>query len=233
MSDLVYAVERNHWRWYGPKLDRLTRLPGRVRLHTFDDADAADADRAAREADVRGRVNPFRCGTALGALTTFDAGRLRDWLLDADLEPPASMAVKDLEAWWDAASFTELQRARVWEGLDRVRFHEVIRRPRRPAVYVVVEVNWTYNDQGYDADQEGGKPFRAFRSREKAEQECDSSNDLSRDHWGEQLDEDDETLDDAGRRVAAFGLAAPAELPAGTPVERAAFWEVIEVEVEG
>jgi hypothetical protein len=201
-----------------------------VRLRTFDDAEAAEAERTARESEVRGRVNPFRCGVGLGALTTFDAGRLRDWLLDADLEPPASMAVKELEAWWDAANFSGVQRVRVWEGLDRLRFYEVIRRPRRPVVYVVVRVNWRYNDNGYDADQEGGKPFVAFRSRERAQQSCDDNNEFARDAWRE--GGSDEPLSEEGRRIAAFGLDVPGPVPESVAVSDAVYWEVIEVEME-
>ena len=62
MSDaLRFVVRRLNWR---PAGDRFIRLPGEVRLSSFDTLEAAEADRAAREAEVRARVNPFTCGTA-------------------------------------------------------------------------------------------------------------------------------------------------------------------------
>jgi hypothetical protein len=61
------------------------------------------------------------------------------------------------------------QRDKVWEALDRVRFHAVVERPARPSVFVVVELNWEYNDNWYDACVEADRPLRAFRNRANAE----------------------------------------------------------------
>ena len=50
-------------------------------------------------------------------------------LLDAGLSPPKwKLNPVVLSGWWDqhAEAMTELQRDKVWEALDRVRFYEIV-----------------------------------------------------------------------------------------------------------
>lgn len=172
MSEPRFVVRRLNWREAGALI---VRLPGEVRLASFDTFDAADADRARREAQVRDRVNPFRCGAAWHALTAFPEGVFRDWLSDVALAPPPEGAtLGEWAQWWaDAhAAWPAEHRARVWEGLDRVRFFETIERPASAVAFAVVRVLWEYNDSWYEPGAEGGATVRAFRSRERAEAEC-------------------------------------------------------------
>jgi len=170
MSDAArFVVRRLNWR---PAGDRFIRLPGEVRLASFATFDTAENDRVARETEVRGRVNPFKCGTAWHALTTFPEAVFRDWVADSGLAPPDG-GLDEWAAWWagEPADRTAEQRWRVWDGLNRVRFFEVIDRPASAVAYAVVRVMWEYNDAWYEPGAEGGRTVRAFRSRERAEAE--------------------------------------------------------------
>jgi hypothetical protein len=161
-----FAVHRLTWRKVGPVY---VRLPGSTRVTLFPDAGSAEAECRRMEAVLRAAVNPFLCGQALHERTSFDEGRLRDWMLDAGLTPPAEG--EDWAGWWEKnqAGLTQLQRDRVWQACDRVRFHEVVECPARRVAYVVVGINWHYSDQDFYAGAEGGRAVRAFSTREKAE----------------------------------------------------------------
>jgi hypothetical protein len=94
--------------------------------------DAARADALCRELERKARAaaNPFRHGRDLTDVTGLPPGPLRDWLLDAGIDPPPK-SVKALArwaAWWDkvAGGLSESQRAKVWEACDKVRFYEVV-----------------------------------------------------------------------------------------------------------
>jgi hypothetical protein len=137
MPDPVYTLERLNWRPCGPGW---VRRPGSVHLQTF--AGRADADAAQRQAewDLRRRVNPFRLGgPVVSYQTRFGPERLRDWLLDAGLDPPAGPAAAPWADWWAAnhARFSDAQRAAAWEALDQARFFRVVERPGPGAVYVI------------------------------------------------------------------------------------------------
>jgi hypothetical protein len=110
----------------------------------------------------------------------------RDFLRDAGVDPPADA---DLAKWWHeyAATLPVEQLARVWEGLDRVRFYRIEERPVREVVYAVVMINWQYNDMWYYPPGEGGDPVAAYRSRERAEAECARQNSEEREKWRQQL----------------------------------------------
>jgi len=94
--------------------------------------DRAKAEEYCRMVEGRERAvkNPFEWGTELKDWTTFDAPRFRDWLLDAGIEPPKKKNSKaaDWQAWWEkgAPKLTDLQRAKVWEALNKVRYYEVV-----------------------------------------------------------------------------------------------------------
>lgn len=192
MSDASrFVVRRLNWR---PAGDRFIRLPGETRLTSFDSFDAAEADRAAREADVRARVNPFRCGTAWHALTTLPQPIYLDWLQDGGLPPPESwferaatdtVPLQEWGEWWAklAHTLSAEQTANVWAGLNRVRFFEVIERPASAVAFAVVRVMWQYNDQYYEPGSEGGLTVRAYRSRERAEAECRRLEERARREW--------------------------------------------------
>jgi hypothetical protein len=161
-----YAVHRLTWRKVGPVY---VRLPGSTRVASFADSDIADAECRRLEAVIRAAINPFACGQALHERTSFDEGRLRDWMLDAGLTPPEDGGWL---TWWQShqEGMTALQRDKVWEACDRVRFHEVVECPARRVAYVVVGINWHYSDQDFYAGAEGGRAMRAFSTREKAEE---------------------------------------------------------------
>ncbi len=236
-KEIVYAVERLNWRRSG---DCWARLPGTTRLQSFPTFEQAEADRRRREAEARERVNPFLCGgPALSQQTGLDEGRLHDWLLDAGLTPPRPRKGRpaDWAAWWRQArgGMTALQREKVWEALDKVRFFEVAERPKRPVAYVVVQIHWRYNDEFFIAEPEGGQGDTAFRDRQAALDHCDECNDIARSAWE---DADVDLAFDLSLRRAAAGdpltTAPPSyeQRQAGlVGLEGAAFYEVVEVEV--
>jgi hypothetical protein len=226
-----FVVERLNWRpCEGPadrakgraKKKQVARalLPGGERVTCFDDAGEADADCWRREALVRAGVNPFACGAAFCYLTGLDEGRLGDWVQDAGLTPPAAPGLESWREWWAERepAMTELQRARVWEALDRVRFFRVVEAPRR-VLFVVAGAYWHYNDQFHYRDQDGLTPYTAFRTREQAEADRLENEEMARDMmelhpfqinglcdwsaWSSLPQEE------AVERVTALGLPAP------------------------
>jgi hypothetical protein len=247
-----FVVKRLKWaEQYGGKR---TRQPGEVAVASFASFDEAETERAKREDEFRTRVNPFDCGIAVHYWTHLDEPRLRDWLMDHGIEPPAANkgGKTNWAAWWKKNQKTlgAEKRAAVWEVLDKVRFFAVCEEPARPVGFAVIELNWEYNDEYFDADPEGGRLVQVYRSRERAEAECAARNEVARDAWGfademmggiEFDDEDD--LDD----IAAFdmqerlsrrrGLTRDQKLKKGEGMYRSTegvpFFEVIEVELEG
>lgn len=184
MSDATrFVVRRLNWRWVD---GYCVRLPGEVRLASFDTRDAADADRADREAEVRGRLNPFHCGTTWASLTTFPESVFADWLTDAGLTPPKARGKGAWVGWWHEGqvSWSAHQREQVWAALDRVRFFEVIERRASAVAFAVVCVMWEYNDTWYEPGAEGGRTVSAYRSRERAEAERQRLEAEARAGWG-------------------------------------------------
>ena len=104
-------------------------------------ADRAAAERRCRELDAAVKRQPCPPGLMmwwpdapeeLAAYTTLPIPVLRDWLMDAGLEPPKKLkTIRDLTAWWEklggsaATRPTADQRAKFWEALNRFRFYEV------------------------------------------------------------------------------------------------------------
>ena len=82
------------------------------------------------EREKRAEVNPFEHGATLDALTCLDADRFHDWILDAGLEPPVQPEPKraDWVRWWNerCPAMTELQQAKMWQALAKVRFYRVV-----------------------------------------------------------------------------------------------------------
>ncbi|HZY87645.1 MAG TPA: hypothetical protein VFE78_22590, partial [Gemmataceae bacterium] len=180
----MYAVERLNWRRYGTGW---ARLPGTTRLQSFPTWEEAEADRRRREAVARAQVNPFLCGgPALHYQTGLDDDRLHDWLRDAGLAPPKpGKKGRDWAGWWQKAQrrMTALQREKVWEALDKVRFFEVVESPRRPVIYVLATINWAWNGEWLLAESEGGLSNAAFIDRRAALEACAQANDHYRDHF--------------------------------------------------
>lgn len=247
-----FVVKRLNWAEdYGGKL---RRQPGEVALASFDARDAADAECATREAHFRAAVNPFECGPAVHYWTHLDEPRLRDWLMDHGIDPPAAKSdgAANWPAWWkkNQKALGAAGRAAVWEALDKVRFFAVREEPAKPVGYAVVQINWEYNDEFYDAHAEQGEVLRVFRTRERAQAECDDSNDIARDAWADVIEDALEEIDeqlDGDSDFAMFDMRARLRRRRGLrPTDKlkrgegqfrntdgVPFYEVIEVELEG
>jgi hypothetical protein len=262
MSGRTFVVERINWAPKGDRRKSFLLLPGATRVACFDDADAAEADCRRREAEARAAANPFAYGgPALHYQTSFDEGRLRDWLLDAGLEPPGKGGAA-WRAWWDrhSPSMTELQRARVWQALDKIRFFRVVEGSAR-VVFVVVEVHWAYNDQEFYRGADAVAPVQAYTSRDKAEAVCRRRerearlryNPFEMNSCGRWEAWTSLPREEFRRRVEALGLTPPDEDRFDSDwsdwwhtdmttaqrqgvwdlIDRAAFFEVAEVELPG
>jgi hypothetical protein len=108
--------------------------------------------------------------------------------------------------------------------------------------YVVVRINWRYNDNWYRAEEEGGDlpaTFTVFRDRERAEEECVVLNEMALDYCD--IDGDEQVFDSIERRARQADPFRP--LPRYDYDKRihgvglqtkydAVFWEVVEVELE-
>jgi hypothetical protein len=234
-----YVVNRLNWRRTPAGF---VRLPGEVRVASFDTIQEAEAERRRREADAREQVNPFASGLAPYEQTSLPPGIFRDWLLDAGIEPPPEPTCSlAWAAWWEKQSptWTDDQRARAWEALDKTRFFAVEERPRRPVVYAIVEVVWGYNDEWYYADGEGGNVMEVYRKRAKAEAVCAQMNEEARERWANDVREDprDEygNFDISERLVAAadpFADDQSDEREEPRKSTEVPFYEVVEVELE-
>jgi hypothetical protein len=101
--------------------------------------------------------------------------------------PPG--AFRDWAAWWDATApaLSAEQVARVWEGLDRIRFFRTEERPVRAVAFAVVRIDWNYNDMWYYPGDDGGETVVAYRTRERAEAECARQNAEAREQWRRDL----------------------------------------------
>ena len=179
MSDAPrFVVHRLNWRQAG---GGFVRLPGGTRVAAFHTFEEADLDRALREEEVRARVNPFKCGTTWHALTTLPQPIFLDWLQDGGLLPMEAWTTRAADnislrawaEWWQRIghTLTAEQTAHLWEGLNHVRFFDVIERTASQVAFAVVRVMWEYNGSWYEPGEEGGRTVRAFRSRECAEAE--------------------------------------------------------------
>lgn len=226
MSDeRQFVVARIDWAKgeYGDPFAR--RTPRTAPVATFATFDEAEADRRAREAEERQRVNPFRYGgEALFYQSSLDAPRLHDWLMDAGIEPPESpKAHAAWAAWWDAfaSKWTAEQLAHAWAALDKVRFFEVREERTGPKAYAILELHWKWEDEPtLWADYEGGRAVRAFRTEDKAEAECAR---LNRER---QAQADHNGYSSFTRNTRA------GEADAGSlPITETVFFEVIEIEV--
>jgi hypothetical protein len=240
MSDTRFVVERRNWRRAG---SGWVQLPGRIALQSFGTADEAEAERRDREAETRRRVgNPFRCGPALPYLTSFPEPVFLDWLLDAGLvspEPDAASGRRDWAAWWEAGCgrWSDVRRARVWDGLDKVRFFDVTERPAARTAYAVVRVLWEYNDQWMEPGDEGGDCVRAFRRRADAEAYRDLLEEQARRERDRDTDPDEEPSHYGGFEIdrwrrGPFDEGHESRRSEVVGSREATFYEVVEIEAD-
>jgi hypothetical protein len=148
----LYLVERVVWNFIGMREVKVvpTYLARMVSLNPFSTSrslpvfgrgeglipvkgfrDRADADELRDNLDKAAwaGINPFHFGSQVRDWTTFDEGRLRDWLLDQSLDPPAGKKVTPTRwrEWYDQQheALDEFQRRAIRQGLDRVVFFQV------------------------------------------------------------------------------------------------------------
>lgn len=178
MNPGVYVLERFNWR---KGRGQWLNLPGADHIRSF--VDRADADARCREMewDLRRRVNPFSCGGPfLHYQTSFDAARLFDWCLDANLEPPGLTNDSRVWAdWWAThhEKMTDAQRASVWEALDRVRFYRVSETEANLACHLVATQHFEEDPFGSVRDYGnyryvGSTPYLLARSSTLADELC-------------------------------------------------------------
>jgi hypothetical protein len=127
----VYLVQEVRWErdWEDPEWLFCPDPEAGAPVKAFTDPNAAETFRRTLERQARAGRNPFQHGHELADLTSLPEGPLRDWLLDAGLTPPnGDLSPVVLSGWWDhhAEGMTELQRDRVWEALERLRFYTVV-----------------------------------------------------------------------------------------------------------
>jgi hypothetical protein len=128
----VYLVQEVRWErddWENPEWLYCTDPEAGAPVKAFTDANAAEKFRRGLERQARAGRNPFQHGRELAHLTSLPEGPLRDWLLDAGLTPPKEeLNVAVLSLWWEQHSegMPELQRDKVWEALDLLRFYTVV-----------------------------------------------------------------------------------------------------------
>jgi hypothetical protein len=168
-ASTVFVVSRLNWRPTGP--GNWWLAPGATRLASYAERDAAERERARREANARGRVNPFRCGLSFPELSALPEDVYCDWVSDADLTPPEPGAKgRDWGAWWDGArpELSAERLAHLWDGLGKVRFFRTDERPDVPLGYVVLSLCWHYNDEYNYLNEEGGEVQAVYRTRARA-----------------------------------------------------------------
>jgi hypothetical protein len=231
MNPTRFTVRRLGWH-QAPHGDTYTRrLPTAEPIVYFDNFDDAEEHRRGLEHAARSGENPFRFGgAALFFQSSLDAPRLHDWLLDEGIDPPAEqLRHTDWREWWDAFAHTwkESQLAHAWQGLDKVRFFDVIEEPTDGPFYVLLEVQYTHRAaDSPTVDRESGIPVRVFRHLRTATAACVRRNDTTR-HGRPVEHEWEEFLRDIRRAVFFETVQIPGELPAhaavGYMVQRVAF----------
>ncbi|MBN9119944.1 MAG: hypothetical protein J0I06_12410 [Planctomycetes bacterium] len=239
---LEYAVRRLNWRrtHYG-----IVHMPGFAPFGALPSFEEADADRARREAEVRARItNPFVCGPNHAARSRLPEPIFCDWLRDVGIEPMQLGQQEPLnwDGWWEQArgNITAEQVAHVWDGLDRVRFFEVVARPEGCIGYAVMAVDWEYNDNWFEPGAEGGTPVKVFRRWADAEA-CRRENEEAMRHVRAPDPHDDPM------RFETTRWTDEAFWPLGPPVNgcpayenatfthggAAPFYEIVEIELPG
>ena len=255
LKRLNWAVDYN----YSDNNLVLYRAPGEVVLASFATFEEADTECAKRETEARKTINPFTCGYAVHHWTHLDEPRLRDWLMDHGIDPPkpGKKGETNWQEWWPkrGKKLSADKQASVWEILDKVRFFVVREQPARKIGFAVIEINWRFNDETYDADPEGGRLMNVYQSRARAEQACEALNAEARQERGG-VEEDAPDLEEVAELIhenyeqygmvpfdmrdrvrRRRGLFSDQKLNRGEGMfcylAHTPFYEVIEVELEG
>jgi hypothetical protein len=124
----LFLVEKIPWFANPFRRGEYCRVMGIVPLKAYTDEGKAEADCRKRDLKVWAKINPFLYGSKLDELTSFDGGRLRDWFLDAGLEPPPGrFSLDKWRSWYDTIlpKLTELQRLKVRDAFDNLLFFRV------------------------------------------------------------------------------------------------------------
>ena len=228
MSNRHYLVREQ--TWVNPTDTFYWLIPERTEVvATFAHYEGALADCRRREEETRWPTNPFRYGHTMFYRSSLDAPRLHDWLLDHCMEPPVRTDERDpttieWEEWWsqNVGTWTDTERTTVWEALDKVRFFDVADQSAEAKVYVVVEIQFTCNDETYaEADPEGGTVQIAFTDKHKAEWHCRRRNAEQRAEYTEDIYEYIDYVD-------RIGLLNGEQLA----IDEAIYFEVLEVPLE-
>ncbi len=171
--------------WVNPADTFYWSIPERTEIVAkLANYEGALADCRRREEEARWPVNPFRYSSTLFYQSSLDAPRLHDWLLDHGIEPPPRTderdpTTEDWGAWWtqNVGTWSDIERATVWEVMDKVRFFDVVDEPARTKAYVIVQIQFTTEDENYiEADPEGGEIQIAFYEKSKADSNCRQRN---------------------------------------------------------
>lgn len=114
---------------------------------TFAKPDDAHAECAKQLAQARRTLNPFQLGGPnLFYQTSLPAYALHDYLLDHGLTPPptATSSNPNYVFWWvkNNRTFTDDERAAVWQACDKLKPFEVVEEDDRNAAWLVVENEW-------------------------------------------------------------------------------------------
>jgi hypothetical protein len=146
-SPVRYAVRRQE---YTPPTAAGVRrvLPEKwTAVATFAKPADAHAECAKQLAQARRSLNPFQLGGPnLFYQSSLPAYALHDYLLDHGLAPPptATSSNPNYVFWWvkHNRTFTDDERAAVWQACDKLKLFEVVEEDDRQAVWLVVENEW-------------------------------------------------------------------------------------------
>lgn len=143
---------------------------------------------------ARHTLNPFQLGgSSLFYQTSLPAFAFHDYLLDHGLTPPpsATSSNPNYVFWWvkHNRTFTDAQRAVVWQACDKLKLFEVVEEDDRRTAWLVVEVPWANQDGcQWVTTAEGGSVRSAWRSIRDARRTKQADDDMLR----ERFDETDE-----------------------------------------
>lgn len=116
-------------------------------VSTFAKRADANSEFAKQLAHFRRTHNPFQLGGPnLFYQTSLPPYALHDYLLDHDITPPPSATTSNPNYvfWWmkESRTFTDEQRAVVWQACDKLTPFDVIEEDDRKAAWLVVENEW-------------------------------------------------------------------------------------------
>jgi hypothetical protein len=127
---------------------------------------------------ARRTLNPFQLGgPSLFYQTSLPAFAFHDYLLDHGLTPPptATSSSPNYVFWWvkNNRTFTDDQRAVVWQACDKLKLFEVIEEDDRRMAHVVVETAYTFSARtGEYTIAEGSYLRSAHATKHEANRAC-------------------------------------------------------------